>query len=610
MKLDSYQQTFVDFPIKPKSVLILSAVAGSGKSTSIVHKIHKMIEDGSNPREFVVTTFSNKSASDIRRKLKKNGNTGVMVGTTHKIMIDLYKKYTGSSPAILTEWESVLLVRDILSDIGMHFHTKKEASAVSRVVINYIQMFQSNYLSEDIHNFKLSDSPLVQDPVISDQQFVDVYIRYHDTKVGRSVFDFNDLLSDRLIQHLDLEDIRKSVKYIFVDECQDYDRLIQQCITTVFIGASMVYVGDIAQVLYSFRWAYTDPMTDPNVWYKLGYESVDTLYLLNNYRSDGNIVKVCNAYRKHMDGVQTNSMLPETKGSVFMTTLNTEVGVGSFIAKEIRSLLQDGVSPRDITVLVRKSGFIKTVIEPAFTQYDVPYKVSTPQYKKKFYEVPINKMYLSLIDVYLTKDVNRVVPVLDQFVGVGITYRDNSLRSGVIPDDDKGRMIKDALKPILNFTPPGGRDDIVSLVSLCTDVVLSVVKHSVWTDKQMAVIVKTLSNFATLLIDDEGVEELDDLLYNILQRIHEYDQEFSDAVEVTTVHQYKGMENRVVFVSNINDVSYSIDESTYPVMYVALSRAIDKLYIVDAEHINTYSMGTVKAKPYPLIDKMKGELFK
>ena len=49
--------------------LIVSAGAGSGKTTVLTHRILRRIESGDSVTDFLVVTFTKASASDLRRKL-------------------------------------------------------------------------------------------------------------------------------------------------------------------------------------------------------------------------------------------------------------------------------------------------------------------------------------------------------------------------------------------------------------------------------------------------------------------------------------------------------------------------------------------------------------
>ena len=609
LTLDSYQQKFIDFPVTPLSVINLQAVPGSGKSTPIVSKIDKLIKSGQfTIDEIIVTTFSNKSAADIRRKLKQLGYAGAMIGTTHKIMLNLHREYVGRSASILSEWEALIILRQILYDVGLIFHTKKEATKSARVISNYIQCYNSVYFEQGINSFCVHDTPYIEEAIVTDELFRTIYRKYDEQKREKGMFDFDDILSDRMMDLLPLDKISKRTKLVAFDECQDLSYSNYHCALTTFKGASVMLVGDVGQKIYSFRWAYSEPMTDRQFWYDRGYKKVDTLYLLNNYRSNASIVKAFNAYRKHMDGVSAIPIVPEAKGSVKFTTLNTDAGAGVFIAKEIRTLLDDGHAPKDITVLVRKSGFIKTVLEPSFIKLNIPYKVATPQYKTKFYDVPLNKFYLIMLAIYSTKDLNKISEVADCFNGIGISYRDSMVKNGFL-NDDKSTILRKSAETISKLDLDDDVNSMHHLISAISDVAMEHVKHTILTEKRMAVITKTITNFASILMEEEGLTGIEEIIDEILQRVHEFDDENKDCITLTTTHQYKGLENKIIFVANANDVTYNIDESTYPVMYVALSRAIEKMYVVESIYTQNYKMSKIKMKPYPLMDRTKMDLF-
>ena len=51
--------------------LLLSAAAGSGKTTVLVARVMKLIEEGARIDRMLVVTFTNAAASDMRAKLSK-----------------------------------------------------------------------------------------------------------------------------------------------------------------------------------------------------------------------------------------------------------------------------------------------------------------------------------------------------------------------------------------------------------------------------------------------------------------------------------------------------------------------------------------------------------
>ena len=64
---------------------VVIAGAGSGKSTVSVHRVKELIENGVEEKDILVSSFSNKSATDLKSKLKQLNIKNVKVGTFHSV---------------------------------------------------------------------------------------------------------------------------------------------------------------------------------------------------------------------------------------------------------------------------------------------------------------------------------------------------------------------------------------------------------------------------------------------------------------------------------------------------------------------------------------------
>jgi len=609
MTPDKYQQKVIDCPVGPWEVLIVNATAGSGKSTTIVEKVSKGISKGLyKPEGVVILSFSNKASSDIRKQMVTKGNRKVNIATTHKLMIDLVRKYKGKSLSVMNEWSSLMMIREVLFDLGYEFSSKREATNMARTISTYISTYRCVYFKTPIQEFDLYDTPYLDDIIVSSKEFRKIYEKYTEYKYSRDLYDFDDLLSDRVINMIPTDKTKKDYDLIIVDEYQDNNAANHYTLQQLFAGLPFIGVGDVGQLLYHFRYADPTPMIDDNYWHNLGYNKVKRLPLLYNYRSNGSILKVANAYRKGMDGLMAEPTIDPVPGSVKMFTVKNDVQVGRFVAREVQKLISEGFSPSDITILVRKSSFIKAILEPSLTMNNIPYKVTTPQYKKKFYDVPINQVFLVLMTIWATKNIDLIKDIAQHFQGIGITYQERIQKYGFL-DDEKSTLLKQAADSVMSFQMQDSYLNIPKLVEYINVIVRNYIKPTVYTDKKLAIINKTLASVAMTLGEEEAIESATEVIEMFMQSIHDYVQDYSEAVNLTTIHQYKGLENKVVFLTNVSDINYNIDPSTYPIMFVGLTRPRDKLYIIKSESVITRKIGLIKAKQYPGLDQMEKLLF-
>ncbi len=120
--------------------------------------------------------------------------------------------------------------------------------------------------------------------------------KYQTAKIGANKFDFNDIerLTIKLLEKEELkEQIKKSYKYIFVDEFQDANA-VQEKIISLIKNNNLFFVGDTKQSIYAFR------QSDPDIFLDIekdfgGEDENSVAKTLNcNFRTNKNILYFAN----------------------------------------------------------------------------------------------------------------------------------------------------------------------------------------------------------------------------------------------------------------------------------------------------------------------------
>ena len=86
--------------------VLLISCPGSGKTTTLVRRIHHMIQSGINPNEILMVTFSKAAAIEMKQKYIRlfNSNPGVSFQTIHSLCLNLLtREYKYSHDDILPE---------------------------------------------------------------------------------------------------------------------------------------------------------------------------------------------------------------------------------------------------------------------------------------------------------------------------------------------------------------------------------------------------------------------------------------------------------------------------------------------------------------------------
>ena len=142
---------------------LINAPVGTGKTTVLIERIFKALEQGIQANEILALTFTNRAADEIKDRLQKkeiDNSEDVLVKTFHGFCAYFLKaeaKTLGFNPdfLILDEEEQIDLVRDVL---GYTSDTYSELNRVLDKVYRYrLNQLQIN-LGHNIAPMKINDS--------------------------------------------------------------------------------------------------------------------------------------------------------------------------------------------------------------------------------------------------------------------------------------------------------------------------------------------------------------------------------------------------------------------------------------------------------------------
>lgn len=589
-KYDEYQQAFLDEKLEPNTVYHLRANSGAGKTSTAVAKISILSEQFS-PDQILAVSFSNRSAGDIRNKVKSMlGVVYPYISTVHSTSIILLKM-NNINPIIMNEWQSILCIRKIMEANNLAINNKKEDTQLARNLLQQFNKIRAVLFHIDINTIDIMN--FVEHMLVSIPQFKQIYKLYELHKIQKNLWDFQDLVSPRA---LNLIKIKPDIKIVLVDESQDLSYSNYMLITSLFHkDVSMVVIYDLKQLLYSFQFAYSLPLREESFFRSFGFEKFKIFNLLYNYRSTSNIVRMFNFCGEKFDDAPSIPTKTEKEGSVKIVSVSTNAQEGLFIAQEIKALISSGVHPSKITVLARRSAYLQQIVEPALVSSNILYKIQTPKQKKKFFDVPINAVFFALVEYWSSNDLTKLASVAQHFNGIGQRGQEHIEEELISTGSITNQLFNERLRVINEFM----MDDVglASLSMIISSIIPKIVKDTEWSVTKLANVQKIFVNFVAQL--DETISR-DIVVQTMLDSIYDYASMDTDEVILTTIHQYKGIENEFIFVGDLTYVgSMDIDESTYPLVYVALSRAKEKMYVLDSTYIIDRKIGRMKAKLHP-----------
>ncbi len=280
---------------------LVLAVAGSGKTRVITHKIAHLISDcGHEARQIAALTFANKAAAEMRQRvaslLEAKASRGLTVSNLHSLGVQILRaeaEHIGLKPrfSILSSDD----VRAILQDLCASTDPAFVKGLQSRISLWKNAMVLADHIEASAqHGDEARDAR--------------VYRSYTATLRAYHAVDFDDLIARPVALFDAHQDVlfrwQSRLRYLLVDEVQDTNacqyRLLRQLAGP---RAALTAVGDDDQAIYAWRGATLDNLAN----LQSDYPQLEVIKLEQNYRSSARILAAANAL------IATNPKLFEKK---------------------------------------------------------------------------------------------------------------------------------------------------------------------------------------------------------------------------------------------------------------------------------------------------------
>ena len=334
-------------------VLILAG-AGSGKTATMTHRMAYMIDQGIDPRSILAVTFTNKAAGEMRSRVESLVGEvyGMWIMTFHAMCLRMLRyspERLGYKAGftVYDETDKKTLVKRICKELEVNDKTTSPS-----MIIAIISKCKER--EEGPEDFLRNGSGLPYE-----KKIYEVYRRYTDELMAANAMDFDDLLCNGvklLEQNPDiLEYYATRFRYIMVDEYQDTNYLQYKLIKMLAsVHGNLCVVGDDDQCIYQWRGADIRNILD----FEDDFKDVFTIRLEQNYRSDGNILKLANSVIKNNKARKQKALWTERSDGEKITykRLEDEKQEAWWIGSEIERLRADeGYDYKDFAILYRKN---------------------------------------------------------------------------------------------------------------------------------------------------------------------------------------------------------------------------------------------------------------
>ena len=596
--LDNLNEMQKEAVIYKDGPLLILAGAGSGKTRVLTCRIAYLIKEyGVNPYNILAITFTNKAANEMKDRITNLiGKTNITASTFHSFGVKILREYDNAKILgynknfnIMDSDDTLTLIKKITKDLGFDPKTFSPY-----MIKNKISSCKNEYvMPEDYKAFVCSS----EDDVI-----YKIYSKYEDTLKQNTSVDFDDLLIlpiKLFIEHEDiLEKYQERYKYILIDEYQDTNK-VQYMLTKMLCKKyrNICVVGDVDQSIYGFRNAdYRNILN-----FEKDYKDGKTIYLEQNYRSCKTILDAANSVIKNNKERKEKNLWSnkDIGDKISYYRAYDEVDEVFYCLKKIKELINNGVPYSDIAILYRTNAQSR-VFEDVLLRENIPYKVIGSFYFYNRKEIKDLISYLKLIN---NQDDNlsltRAISVPKRGIG------EKSIRNLEEESIFYKASMFDCLKSdkelefknlILDLKSKVSEVTLTELIEIVLD--KSGMKEALKKEKTLEADIRleNLEEFKSItknFEEKEGLISLEDFLLEIsLVADKEEYKDDPNRLTLMTVHQVKGLEYPYVFIVGLEEGifphrnsmnSESEIEEERRLMYVAITRAMKKLYITNAK---------------------------
>ncbi len=355
--------------------LLIIAGAGTGKTTTLAHRIARLVVDGADPRRILLLTFSRRAAQEMIRRARRvaRGADLPWAGTFHAVgsrLLRLHADALGLDPAftVLDRSDAADLL-DLVRTDGTFAKGDRRFPRKDTCLSIYSRTVNARTRLDTV----LAEAyPWCREHV---EPLRGLFAAYVERKLSRHVLDYDDLLLwwwHAMAAPDVAASIRARFDHVLVDEYQDTNALQAEIVIALSpTGRGVTAVGDDAQAIYAFRAATVHNILEfPN---KFEIPAT-TIALEDNYRSTIPIVEAANAVierssQRHAKTLRSNRPSQERPTLAIVDDETAEV---DYVVERVLAYREAGLALRDQAVLVRAAHH-SDLLELELGRRNIPY---------------------------------------------------------------------------------------------------------------------------------------------------------------------------------------------------------------------------------------------
>ena len=637
------EQQFAAVSSPPGPALVIAG-AGSGKTRTLTYRVAYLLDRGIEPRNILLLTFTNKASKEMLervRSLVPRDVSEMWGGTFHSVGNRILRRHAEEigftkSFSIMDRDDQKSLMNTVIAECEID--TTARRFPKPDVLISIFSLIENTGIS-------LEDLLVDRYPYFEEwaEEIAKVEVRYRVKKRQINSMDFDDLLVLTLKLLQENEELRglyqKRFQYVLVDEFQDTNHVQSELVDLlVGEGQSLMVVGDDAQSIYSWRGADMDNILS----FPERYPDAQVYRIEKNYRSVPEILELSNSaikanrhrFEKDLEAArQGGAMMPA------LVSLEDPNSQAQFVAQRILELREEGVELEEIAVLYRAHHQSMT-LQMELRNRGIPFQITSGL--RFFEQAHIKDVAAFMRFVTNRRDEVSFKRMVCLLPGIGAKSADKLWKGWVATPHASAENPPAAFSDILGDLPVPKKslshweqlgltlDELVSVDGFArpSEMIFSVLEGVY--DEVMR---ESFDNYEHRRSDLEELMSYADRFDDVLECLAQLSlmsavdgdpsgskaEMDTEQVVLSSVHQAKGLEWRVVFVISLTDGmfpngrvldaddEYMLEEERR-LFYVAITRAKDELYITYPQiNPKSYS-GEVIQRPSRFLDDCPAEL--
>jgi DNA helicase II / ATP-dependent DNA helicase PcrA len=608
-------QQFAAVTAPPGPALVIAG-AGSGKTRTLTYRVAYLLEQGVPADRVLLLTFTNKAAREMMRRV--TGLLGQELGslwggTFHAIgnrMLRAHGNLLGYRRdfSILDREDAEHLIATCVNESGIdarstHVPKAEVLGDIFSLAVNTRKPMTA--VLDERYGYFSSLAP----------EIGEVHKRYAARKRATNAMDFDDLLAlwlELLHQEEEVcEHYQRRFQFLLVDEYQDTNQLQSDLIDLMAARHhNVMVVGDDAQSIYAWRGAnYLNILRFPERYPEAKIYKIET-----NYRSTPDILNLANAVMAGKRNPFSKQLAParEAGARPVLVVCGDAAEQAGFVARRVLELRDEGANLARVAVLYR-SHFHALELQLELTRCNIPFSITSGI---RFFEQAHIKdvaAYLKLVSNWRDElSFKRLAQLLP---GVGAKGADRLWKcycaAGTEPPSERGagqpacgvrlqscapsvprRTAKDWAQfaaTISQLEAEEVRSDAAKMIRLVLEA-----GYEDHLQESYANYRSRLEDLGQLAVFAQQFGAVEDFLTQLalLSNLEAEDdrptREDDDRLQLSTIHQAKGLEFDVVFVIMLCEGLFpserslrtqESEEEERRLMYVAITRARDALYL-------------------------------